>query len=807
MVGEEVKGPAERRDDVPTDAQQQGELVRPCRTAAAAGWDGKGLMAEATVAPTESASLERVVAQMHRLSAVVTLARHALAGMELAGLADEAAATVARTLRLERTAILEPLPNGHGMVLHAGAGWKPEDIGRLALPLGQDSLAGYVLEATAPVVVDDLSSDPRFGGEGLLRGCGVVSSVSVAIRDGHRAYGLIAGYATQGRAFESDEIGFMQSVADVLAAAIKRTWAEDALRESEERFFRLFQLNPVATIISRRDDELILDVNANFLNLIGYRREEVIGRKASDLSIWVGSGAEHLTSVVASEGGTPGHEVGLRTRAGEIRDLVATSQEIELQAEPCVLTSLQDVTDRKRAEEQLRHVALHDSLTGLANRSLFDDRLRQAVLAAQRDGGAFALLYIDLNRFKEVNDAFGHAGGDEFLRLIAQRLRGVLRASDTAARLGGDEFGVLLSGVGDQRTATMLAEKIAALFREPVEVGRQSLRVEASVGVALYPRDGADADLLMRHADAAMYAAKGAGTGYSFYVSEGGASAKDRLAAVAALREAIERDQLILEYQPIVRMRSRDVASLEALARWYLAGRGAVPPDEFIPLAEETGLIRPLGTWVLGEALRSVASWKAVGLPASVAVNLSLRQLQMADLPGLIAAALESNGLAADLLTIEITETAMMGDPGRTIEILRSLRTIGVRLAVDDYGTGYSSLAYLQRLPVQQLKIDRSFVIGMSANPASEAIVRSTIALAHDLGLEVVAEGVERQETWDLLASLGCDLAQGYLIGRPMTPQALRRWYRHGPRAGSPVLLSPRSLVSRLSRAHQQQPH
>ncbi len=449
----------------------------------------------------------------------------------------------------------------------------------------------------------------------------------------------------------------------------------------------------------------------------------------------------------------------------------------------------QELTDRKRAEESMAHLALHDALTDLPNRTLLHERLRQAILEARRGGQTLALLVMDMDRFKEVNDTLGHYFGDVLLRQVGLRLRDGLRASDTVARLGGDEFAVLLPG-SDQEGAHWAARKLLTLLEHPFELEGHALDVRISIGIALYPDHGADAETLLRRADVAMYVAKRGGTGYAMYTTEQDPYSPSRLALIGDLRRAIDQEELVLYYQPKLSYRTGRVTGVEALVRWPHAIHGTLNPDQFIPLAEHMGLIKSLSHCVLNIALRQCRAWYDAGWILPVAVNLSLRDLHDARLPEQIGHLLESWALPPSLLHIEITEDTAMSDPGRTLGILTWLRGLGVHLAIDDFGTGQSSLAQLRRLPVDQLKIDKSFVREMAVNDNDAVIVRTIIDLGHNLGLTVVAEGVEDAATTELLTRLGCDEGQGFYLSRAVPPAALIAWLS-GQESPPPVAGSP----------------
>jgi diguanylate cyclase len=422
-----------------------------------------------------------------------------------------------------------------------------------------------------------------------------------------------------------------------------------------------------------------------------------------------------------------------------------------------------------------QHQALHDPLTGLPNRELFADRAEQAIRASDRGLQPAALLLLDLDRFKDVNDTLGHHHGDMLLGEVAARLTGALRAVDTVARLGGDEFAVLLPDVGADGAAAV-AQKLRAVLHQPLTLDGVGLDLDASIGIVVYPDHGADAAELLQHADVAMYAAKQTHAGFVVYDPAVDQHSPRRLALLGGLRRALERDELVLHYQPKADLHTGQVLGVEALVRWQHPAHGLLGPGEFIPLAERTGLIHPLTRWVLETALRQAAGWRRAGHHLSIAVNVSTRSLLDRDFPEQVADLLAALQVPPASLVLEVTESAVMADPALALEILGRLHALGVGLALDDFGTGYSSMAYLKALPVDELKVDRSFIGHMTSSNSDAVIVRSTIDLGHNLGLHVVAEGVENRATWDELAALGCDTAQGYHLSRPMPAADLERW-------------------------------
>lgn len=428
--------------------------------------------------------------------------------------------------------------------------------------------------------------------------------------------------------------------------------------------------------------------------------------------------------------------------------------------------SFTEITERKRQEAAIAHQAVHDALTELPNRVLLEDRLKHALQTTARHRVSLALIVMDLNRFKDINDTLGHHVGDLILRQVALRLRHILRPNQTVARLGGDEFAVLLPEA-DVTYANHVAEKILLALKKVFDLGHHSLYIGASLGIALFPDHGGDAETLTRHADVAMYNAKRSNSGYAFYDPQHDRHSVTRLALEKELQEAIANSTLELHYQPIFDLQSSDLVGVEALLRWNHPQRGPVAPDQIIPVAEETGLIKPLTRWVLNTAIYQCYDWRRKGIEPNIAINLSVWNIQDPELLNVVREAVETLNIPPSKLEFEITESAMMADPERAIEVLTALHKMGIKLVIDDFGTGFSSLAYLKRLPVHALKIDKSFVIGMADDADDAMIVKSTVNLAHDLGLKVVAEGIETEETVKLLRHIGCDYGQGYFLGRP----------------------------------------
>ncbi len=431
-------------------------------------------------------------------------------------------------------------------------------------------------------------------------------------------------------------------------------------------------------------------------------------------------------------------------------------------------------TARMSLDEQ--HKALHDPLTGLPNRKFLLGRLAAAVSGPDRE--PFSLALLDLDRFKEVNDTLGHQVGDRLLELVAQRIKGVLRPEDVVARLGGDEFALLLPGVGSDRKAAEVALRVRDALVEPFHLEDVLLELEASVGIAVFPDHGDDVDQIMRCADVAMYLAKEQQTGIEVYDHARDHNSTDRLGLLASLRLALDAGELDLHYQPKVAVDGLEVVGVEALVRWNHPTRGFIPPDEFIPLAETSGLMHRLTEFVVDTALAQVAAWRVEGLPVAVAVNVSARDLHGPELARTVSEALARNRVPASLLKLELTERTLMSEHTRVLDTLVALEALDVELSLDDFGTGYSSMFMLKRLPVSEIKVDRSFVSRLADGEDDASIVRSIIDLAHALGLQAVAEGVETAEVWEQLVGLGCDTAQGWFVSRPMAAAAATVWLR-----------------------------
>ena len=427
--------------------------------------------------------------------------------------------------------------------------------------------------------------------------------------------------------------------------------------------------------------------------------------------------------------------------------------------------------ERKRYQKELEHHANYDGLTGLPNRQLLNDRLKQSVFG-QRHQRSIAVVFIDLDHFKFVNDSLGHNTGDKLLRCVADRLQSTVRGCDTVARLGGDEFAIILNDQAREDVIFRAMQRILATVNAPITIDNRELNVTCSAGISLYPQDGPDLETLLKNADTAMYRAKAHGrNNFQFFTAEMNRLVNERLTLEHSLRRALEREELLLHYQPRINLRTGRVEALEALLRWQHPQWGLLPPERFISLAEETGLIVPIGTWVLHSACAQIREWREAGLPVTVSVNLSVRQLWSGGLVKTVAETLADTGVEPAHLELELTESMVMHDVKKATAALQELRSIGIRLSIDDFGTGYSSLSYLRRLPVNAVKIDKTFVHDIDAGPDQGILARAIISLGHALNLKVGAEGVETRAQLDFLAAQQCDDVQGYYFGKPASAE------------------------------------
>jgi len=676
---------------------------------------------------------------------------------------------------------------GEELVVGAASGVASHLVGNRR-PLTQ-SVARFAFQERGTLLIEHAEGDSHLY-RGFAEQVRDRSHICVPLFQDDRPVGALNVMTTSdGPRLGEDDRRTLELLAVVLGSALSRAAEFEAKRRQVETLarFEATYTSALAGIMTLDTEGLIVDANPALQELMGYSEEEFAGTRALDYVH--PDDRDQLLAVYQRRGrAEPGPstlEHRILCKSGEVLWVNSSVSFVRDSARRPAMAVLmvQDISQRKAAEQALlrqaelnEHQARHDALTGLANRRLFSDRIARAVDAARPEAGLVAVMVMDLDRFKEVNDSLGHHAGDELLQEVARRLTGVLRTSDAVARLGGDEFGILLPNPSGPAAVTAVVEKLIEAMQEPITVQDLPLVVEASIGVAVAPDDGLDVDTLLRAADVAMYTAKEEKTGYGFF--DGSTHQLDvaRLTLVGELRRALEKHELVLHYQPQAQLRNGEVRSVEALLRWNHPERGQIGPGEFIPLAQQTGLIRPLTLYVIGEALRQCRAWDRQGLDLAVAVNVSARNLLDVEFPTQVKGLLDAWGLEPSRLELEITEDAVLTDPVRTKAILEELAAMGMRLAIDDFGTGYSSLAYLKRLPITQIKIDRSFVMAMATDEDDAAIVRSTIDLGRNLGLEVVAEGVETEPIWNKLRELGCTFAQGYFLSRPVPPDELGDW-------------------------------
>ncbi len=585
-----------------------------------------------------------------------------------------------------------------------------------------------------------------------------------------------------------DVSGALLAIEGLIQDITDRKRAFQALREAERRYHSLFE-NAIEGIFRTTPEGQYLDANPALARIYGFESSDELASSLRDIRAQLYVDPERRSEfmrIVKARGSISGFESQVYRKNGDViwisenARAVTDDNGVVLHYEGTV----EDVTDRKLYEARIQQQANYDTLTGLANRSLLNDRLQQALMMAATYGTRLAVVFVDLDRFKYINDSLGHHVGDQLLCVMSQRLRACVRDTDTVARLGGDEFVLLLNGLVETDSVSALLERMLLEIAAPWTTQNGQFDVTCSVGIAMYPDDGNDAQTLLKHADSAMYRAKERGrNNFQFFTSELNAQMTERLELESGLRRALERDQFCLYYQPRIDIATGAIIGAEALMRWRVSDTEIVQPGRFIPLAEETGLIVPMGQWALREACLQNQRWRAAGLLSLVvAVNVSLRQFQRDDFLYTITNVLQEAGLPADGLEIEVTESTVMHNAERLIDMLCDIKAMGVHIAVDDFGTGYSSLSYLKRFPVDRLKIDRSFVQDILFDKDGEAIVRTIIALGHNLGLKVVAEGVESAQQVDYLRNNGCDELQGFYYGRPMPAAEFEQLLRTGER-------------------------
>ena len=652
----------------------------------------------------------------------------------------------------------------------------PSKVGR--------SFSAYVFRTGEPLICTDEQAKEMIA-RGDVESVGTDSAIwlGVPLKTPTGPMGVLVVQDYDDRnTYSQHDLEFLTSVADQIAIAIDRKRGEDALRRSQERF----ELVTRATSDAIWDWNLETDEvwwNEGFEKLFGYSGETI----GTDVSSWkrrlhpddydrvIADVQRHIESGKTNWS----DEYRFKRHDGSYAHVIDRGYIVHDSGDRPVrmLGSMMDVSDRKLLEQQLTHQALHDPLTKIANRVLFRDRVDHALSKQRRDNSTLAVLFLDLDNFKAVNDSIGHGAGDKLLIAVAQRLQDCLRNSDTAARLGGDEFAVLVEAVHSSDEAVMIAERIKTVFREPFIIDGKEVFMGTSIGIAQSGPAVRTSDELLRNADLAMYRAKNEGKGnYVIFEQQMHEALVERLELELDLRFAIENHEFVIHYQPILDLISGDMIGMEALVRWDHPRYGLLAPMKFIPLAEETNLIVPLGEWILGEACHQARKWSdkySGGLDISVTVNISIRQFQHKELVDIVRQALEASGLKPSSLILEITESFMMQETESTIVKLHDLKQLGVRLAIDDFGTGYSSLSYLQRFPIDILKIDKSFVDKIGNGKEGKAVARAIIMMGDSLNLKTIAECIERPEQIQALQNLGCEAGQGFHFAMPLTAEAM----------------------------------
>jgi diguanylate cyclase (GGDEF)-like protein/PAS domain S-box-containing protein len=631
-----------------------------------------------------------------------------------------------------------------------------------------EGLAGLVWESGKPVNVADITTEPSPRSKAAAA-VGLLGIAGFPVRSGRRVVGMISLHSREPRELDDGLVAVMTDVGSQIGEFVERKRAEVALQESENRMRSV--LDNVSDGLATIDQTGVIEsVNPAVSKLFGYPNEELVGQPADTLiatthrSGFVNYLQRRLKLDIPVSGA---HETMGKRKNGSLFPLEFVVSSMQIGSRHLFIATMRDISERKAQTDALEYQALHDALTGLPNRSLFGDRLRQALLAARRNQNMFGVLLLDLDRFKDINDALGHDRGDTLLQEVTARLRGTLRATDTIARLGGDEFAVLTTDAKHPDDVVATARKVLAALEGPFSIADQTVETGASIGIAMYPVHGDDPTTLLRRADVAMYVAKRSGGGHAVYAPEQESQTLRRSGLAGELRRSIPQGELELHYQPQVTLATGAINSVEALVRWNHPREGVLPPDRFIPMAEEMGIIHPLTAWVLDTALAQLCKWLAAGLDVTVSVNVSPRTIEDHSLEEIVGRALVTSQAEARRLTLEITEgVAMAAAAGKA---LNRLSEMGVRLSLDDFGTGYSSLLYLMRLPLDEIKIDRSFIAALASDPDSGAIVRSAVGLGHNLGLRVIAEGLQDRESEAILRESGCDAAQGFLTGRPMS--------------------------------------
>jgi diguanylate cyclase (GGDEF)-like protein/PAS domain S-box-containing protein len=650
-------------------------------------------------------------------------------------------------------------------------------------------LVGTVWETAQPLWVPDMNAEPRVVRQDLVRRTGWSSAFLFPVVSGRRILGVLDFNARHIPQPDDQLLRVMRSLGTQIGAFHERATALARLRESEERYSSTVELAAIGIAHVAADGRFV-HVNRQLCEMLGYTREELLERTVKQIS--------HPDDVSVTDRDRD------RLRSGQIASFKAEKRYLRKDGTPVWvritvaskrgpdgrplhdISIVEDISERRQAEERVQYLATHDEMTDLPNRSMFSQLLAGAIDRARRYRRRTAVLLIDLDRFKIVNDSMGHEAGDQLLIEMASRLRRCLRSSDVVARLGGDEFVLLVEELTGRQAAAVVARHVLSAVIKPVAIMGHECRVTASIGIATFPEDADDPKTLMTRADMAMYVAKEEGKNtFQFYSPDISAVRVERMALEQHLRNALERRELSLHYQARVNLKTGQIRGVEALLRWHNPDLGSVTPNRFIPIAEDSGLIVPIGRWVIDTVCAQGAAWLRQGLPPlCLSVNLSPRHFKASDLVDDVARALERSGLPPALLELEITESSIMHDLDQAVRKLGAIKELGVRLAIDDFGTGYSSLAQLKRLPIDTLKVDRSFIRDLPRNTQDRAITEAIISLGRTLGITVVAEGVETAEQQEFLTSHACDEMQGYYFSRPVDTAAFTDLLRaHAPAA------------------------
>lgn len=742
----------------------------------------------------------------NRLSTALTeLEQEALEATTLLPFLNSVLGRITQVLNVDYAEVLEIEGEYQVLVQHTGADWGDNATEPIRIEPGSQS--EYLLQSWKPVVIENWETETRFLPLQRLQEHSVISSLSVLIQGHPQPYGILGAHATVRHHFTADEVLFLQAIAGIIAATRQRLQAaivhqrltseitalqriEVLLRQSEERY----------ALIANASNDGIWDWNletnevyfsSRWKAMLGYQDDEI----GTHLDDWfdrlhpddrdlvrqeVTRHCEGLTACFESQ-------YRLLHRDGTYRWMLSRGLAIRSAVGNIhrLIGSQTDITARKVGEEQLRYNALHDGLTGLANRTLFMERLEHAIALAKRhENYDFAVVFLDLDRFKVINDSLGHMVGDQLLVTIAHRLKGCLRSSDTCARLGGDEFAILLEYPQGSSEAIRVVERMQQMLKTPFNLNGQEVFANASIGLILSAMNYNQPEDLIRDADTAMYRAKALGRGrYEVFTQEMHEHAVSLLQLEMDLRKAIEHQEFVVFYQPVIELRTGKVTGFEALVRWQHPERGLISPAEFIPVAEETGLILSIGRWVLYESCRQMKQWQQqqpTNPPLTISVNISRKQFSQPDLIQQIETILNETGLDPQCLKLEITESAIMEDAGSATNLMQQIKTLGVQLVMDDFGTGYSSLSHLHLFPIDTLKIDPSFVHKADTDLEKVEIIRTVISLAWNLGIDVVAEGIETKRQMSQLKLLKCDLAQGYLFSKPLTQEAATSFLEQG---------------------------